>query len=296
MRPVPGLPRRRRRAPRHRGRRRAPAAGGLLQRLRGVAEHARAGHRARAGGDGARPARHRRRGRRRPPRPSAPGEWVELDGVPRPDARRGSRPTGAAAARVTRRRRPPRRRAARRGQRGRHAAGLPRPLRRLRRRAHRGRAARRDADAARRARAASTCRAPGAASTTTASSSSRCRCCATAARCGWRSAADDGAGGPAPHGRLGGRTARRAGRDAAGRDAHCELCPLSIGEDHRHLLHLDERRIICVCETCWSMRSGDPSSGRPACARCGSRTSRCPTRSGRRSRSRSAWPSCCAAA
>jgi hypothetical protein len=40
--------------------------------------------------------------------------------------------------------------------------------------------------------------------------------------------------------------------------AHCELCPLSIGEDHRHLLHLDERRIVCVCETCWSMRSGDP--------------------------------------
>ena len=37
------------------------------------------------------------------------------------------------------------------------------------------------------------------------------------------------------------------------------------------------------------------SSGRPACGRCGSRTSRCPTRCGRRSRSRSAWPSCCAA-
>jgi hypothetical protein len=40
--------------------------------------------------------------------------------------------------------------------------------------------------------------------------------------------------------------------------AHCELCPVGIGDDHRHLLHLDERRIICVCETCWSMRSGDP--------------------------------------
>lgn len=40
--------------------------------------------------------------------------------------------------------------------------------------------------------------------------------------------------------------------------ARCELCPLGIGEDHRHLLHLDERRIVCVCETCWSMRSGDP--------------------------------------
>jgi len=40
--------------------------------------------------------------------------------------------------------------------------------------------------------------------------------------------------------------------------AHCELCPIGIGENHRHLLHLDERRIVCVCETCWSMRSGDP--------------------------------------
>jgi nitrite reductase/ring-hydroxylating ferredoxin subunit len=40
--------------------------------------------------------------------------------------------------------------------------------------------------------------------------------------------------------------------------ATCELCPIGIGEDHRHLLHLVERRIVCVCETCWSMRSGDP--------------------------------------
>jgi hypothetical protein len=40
--------------------------------------------------------------------------------------------------------------------------------------------------------------------------------------------------------------------------AHCELCPIGIGENHRHLLHLVERRIVCVCETCWSMRSGDP--------------------------------------
>jgi Fe-S cluster biogenesis protein NfuA/nitrite reductase/ring-hydroxylating ferredoxin subunit len=39
---------------------------------------------------------------------------------------------------------------------------------------------------------------------------------------------------------------------------HCELCPIGIGEDHRHLLHLVERRIVCVCETCWSLRSGDP--------------------------------------
>jgi hypothetical protein len=37
----------------------------------------------------------------------------------------------------------------------------------------------------------------------------------------------------------------------------CELCPIGIGEDHRHLLHLGERRIVCVCETCWAMHSGD---------------------------------------
>jgi Fe-S cluster biogenesis protein NfuA/nitrite reductase/ring-hydroxylating ferredoxin subunit len=47
----------------------------------------------------------------------------------------------------------------------------------------------------------------------------------------------------------------------------CELCPLGIGDDHRHLLHLTERRIVCVCETCWSTRSGDPEFRPP-----GSRT------------------------
>ena len=40
--------------------------------------------------------------------------------------------------------------------------------------------------------------------------------------------------------------------------ATCELCPLGIGENHRHLLHLVERRIICVCETCWSTALGRP--------------------------------------
>jgi hypothetical protein len=43
----------------------------------------------------------------------------------------------------------------------------------------------------------------------------------------------------------------------AAQTARCELCPIGIGEDHRHLLDLDDRRIVCVCETCWSMRSGD---------------------------------------
>jgi hypothetical protein len=39
--------------------------------------------------------------------------------------------------------------------------------------------------------------------------------------------------------------------------ARCELCPLSLAEDHKHLLDLEERRIVCVCPTCWSIRSGD---------------------------------------
>ena len=37
----------------------------------------------------------------------------------------------------------------------------------------------------------------------------------------------------------------------------CELCPLTLAEDHKHLLDLEERRIICVCPTCWSIRSGE---------------------------------------
>jgi Fe-S cluster biogenesis protein NfuA/nitrite reductase/ring-hydroxylating ferredoxin subunit len=42
-----------------------------------------------------------------------------------------------------------------------------------------------------------------------------------------------------------------------GDGGHCQLCPSGLSDDHRHLLHLYERRIVCVCETCWSMHSGD---------------------------------------
>src|ERR1700761_358082 len=38
---------------------------------------------------------------------------------------------------------------------------------------------------------------------------------------------------------------------------HCDLCGLSIPDDHRHLLALVERRIVCSCEACWAMRSGE---------------------------------------
>jgi hypothetical protein len=46
-------------------------------------------------------------------------------------------------------------------------------------------------------------------------------------------------------------------------DEHCDLCDLPIPTKHRHLLHLDERRILCVCATCWALRSGD-AEFRPA--------------------------------
>ena len=31
-----------------------------------------------------------------------------------------------------------------------------------------------------------------------------------------------------------------------------------IDDDHRHLLHLVYRRILCTCEPCWAMKAGDP--------------------------------------
>jgi hypothetical protein len=37
----------------------------------------------------------------------------------------------------------------------------------------------------------------------------------------------------------------------------CDLCGIGISEDHRHLLALAERRIVCSCEACWAMRSGE---------------------------------------
>jgi hypothetical protein len=37
----------------------------------------------------------------------------------------------------------------------------------------------------------------------------------------------------------------------------CDLCGISIPEDHRHLLALVERRIVCSCEACWAMRAGE---------------------------------------
>jgi hypothetical protein len=37
----------------------------------------------------------------------------------------------------------------------------------------------------------------------------------------------------------------------------CDLCSSPIPADHRHLLHVDERRIVCTCETCRALFAGD---------------------------------------
>lgn len=36
----------------------------------------------------------------------------------------------------------------------------------------------------------------------------------------------------------------------------CELCGQPLSDDHRHLLELNERRILCACEPCLAMKSG----------------------------------------
>jgi hypothetical protein len=39
---------------------------------------------------------------------------------------------------------------------------------------------------------------------------------------------------------------------------HCDLCGSAVPAEHRHLLQLEERQILCSCESCFALRSGDP--------------------------------------
>ena len=41
-------------------------------------------------------------------------------------------------------------------------------------------------------------------------------------------------------------------------EEHCDLCKTTVPPDHRHMLNTYERQIVCVCESCWGLRSGDP--------------------------------------
>ncbi|MGI9183876.1 MAG: DUF5947 family protein [Solirubrobacteraceae bacterium] len=55
---------------------------------------------------------------------------------------------------------------------------------------------------------------------------------------------------------LGGR-APRSGDSAAPGTERCDVCRAPIPDDHRHMLHLVDRRIVCTCEPCWALHSGD---------------------------------------
>jgi uncharacterized protein DUF5947 len=48
-----------------------------------------------------------------------------------------------------------------------------------------------------------------------------------------------------------------SGGRSAEETEHCDLCGAELEADHRHLLHLEERRILCACEPCIAIRSGD---------------------------------------
>jgi hypothetical protein len=45
---------------------------------------------------------------------------------------------------------------------------------------------------------------------------------------------------------------------ATGPEERCDLCGTTVPSDHRHMLNLYERQIVCVCESCWALRSGEP--------------------------------------
>jgi hypothetical protein len=58
--------------------------------------------------------------------------------------------------------------------------------------------------------------------------------------------------------KLNGSSPERTGSTAAEGDTEaCDICGVGIPDDHRHLLHLAERRLVCACEACWAMRSGE---------------------------------------
>jgi hypothetical protein len=40
-------------------------------------------------------------------------------------------------------------------------------------------------------------------------------------------------------------------------EATCDLCGREMSEEHRHLLQIEERQLVCACEACYALRSGD---------------------------------------
>ncbi len=53
------------------------------------------------------------------------------------------------------------------------------------------------------------------------------------------------------------RPATAKGDGAPDAEEHCDVCGKGIPAEHRHLLHVTERFILCVCESCLAIRGGD---------------------------------------
>jgi hypothetical protein len=53
------------------------------------------------------------------------------------------------------------------------------------------------------------------------------------------------------------KLATRGSAQPSPAEERCDLCGRGIPAEHRHLLNLYERQIVCSCETCWGLRSGD---------------------------------------
>ena len=56
------------------------------------------------------------------------------------------------------------------------------------------------------------------------------------------------------------RSSESAGGESPARATgleYCDLCGVTLAPDHRHLLDLGQRRIVCSCESCWAMRAGE---------------------------------------
>ncbi len=59
------------------------------------------------------------------------------------------------------------------------------------------------------------------------------------------------------------RSVDAGGATRVAAEERCDICHATVPDDHRHLLHLSERRIVCSCEACWALHSGD-ADYRPA--------------------------------
>lgn len=54
------------------------------------------------------------------------------------------------------------------------------------------------------------------------------------------------------------RLSRPAAAPPEGAEERCDLCGAGIQTKHNHLLQLTERRILCVCSSCWAEGAADP--------------------------------------